>query len=216
LFGHIILADEVNRTSPRTQSALLESMNERQITVDGTTYPLERPFFVVATENHLSAAGTFPLPDSQLDRFLLSFEMPAPGVPTQAMILALHADGDPTARIRPVLSREAVVQSQDEVRNVHVSKSVIEYIVRLCEGVRSCKEFVSGTSSRASIAIMQAARAQAYLEGRHSVYPEDVKRIMPYCLRHRLSLRVGIGATTSQVEGLLRDILDETSVPTLA
>jgi MoxR-like ATPase len=216
LFGHIILADEINRTSPRTQSALLESMNERQISVDGATHKLERPFFVVATENALSSAGAFPLPDSQLDRFLISFDMAQPDVPTQARILALHASGDPIEGIRPVMALKELVRCQDEARAVLVSPNIIDYIVRLCDATRQCREFTLGVSSRAAIAIMRAAKAQAYLEGREAVYPDDVKRIMPCCLRHRLTLRISAGHAAAHIEDLLREILEQTAVPTTA
>jgi len=213
LFGNIILADEINRTSPRTQSAFLEAMSERQISVDGTTYSLERPFFVVATENHLSSAGAFPLPDSQLDRFLLSFEMPAPDLATQARIVALHANGEPGAAIRAGMKREDLLRCQDEVRGVRISDNVAEYVARLCQAVREAKEFVCGASSRAAIALMQAARVQAYLDGRSAVYPDDVKRTMPCCFRHRLTLKVEAGQSMEHVHNRLLELLDDVPVP---
>lgn len=216
LFCNIILADEINRTSPRTQSALLESMSERQISVDGMTYQLERPFFVVATENHLSSAGVFPLPDSQLDRFVLSFEMDAPDVATQTRILALHADGDPALNVREVMSRDDLVQCQKETGEVLVSENIREYIARVCQATGKSRKFAVGPSSRATIAIMRAARAQAYLDGRDSVYPDDVKRVVPYCLRHRLAAKARPGQAMSHIESLLQEILDETAVPTKA
>ena len=213
VFANIILADEINRTSPRTQSAFLEAMSERQISVDGTTYSLERPFFVVATENHLSSAGAFPLPDSQLDRFLLSFEMPAPDLATQARIVALHANGEPGAAIRAGMKREDLLRCQDEVRGVRISDNVAEYVARLCQAVREAKEFVCGASSRAAIALMQAARVQAYLDGRSAVYPDDVKRTMPCCFRHRLTLKVEAGQSMEHVHNRLLELLDDVPVP---
>lgn len=216
LFSHIILADEINRTSPRTQSALLESMSERQISVDGVTYKLDRPFFVVATENDLSSAGAFPLPDSQLDRFVLSFKMTSPDLSTQVKILELHSEGDPALNIHEVMSRDELVHCQEETGGVLVSENIREYIARLCEETRRSRQFAAGPSSRATIAIMRAARAQAYLDGRNSVYPEDVKQVLPYCLRHRLTVKTRSGQAMSHVEALLEEIMDQTAVPTKA
>ncbi|MFC1462864.1 AAA family ATPase [Verrucomicrobiota bacterium] len=216
LFSHIVLADEINRTSPRTQSALLESMSEKQISIDGTTHQLERPFFVVATENYLSSAGAFPLPDSQLDRFVLSFEMDVPDLSTQAKILELHADSDPALNVKEAMSREDLVQCQDETGKVLVSENIRQYIAGLCEETRRSKKFATGPSSRAIIAIMRAARAQAYLDGRTSVYPEDVKHVVPFCLRHRLTVKARSGQAMSHIEALLQEIIDQTAVPTKA
>ena len=213
IFGHIILADEINRASPRTQSALLEAMSERQVSVEGATYPLEKPFFVVATENHLSSVGTFPLPDSQLDRFLLSFEMPSPDAATRKGILAFHAGGGSDREIVPVMSRRALVEGQGVARRIRVSESILEYVARICEAVKDKKEFAGGVSARASIALMNAARAWAGMEGRDAVCPEDVKAVTLPVLRHRLFLNTFDGRSSKRVEGLLHQILDSVEVP---
>jgi MoxR-like ATPase len=214
VFGQVILADEINRASPRTQSALLEAMSERQVSVDGKTYGLDRPFFVIATENHLSSAGTFPLPDSQLDRFLLSFEMKRPDPSRQVDVLALHMDGGDGVDVQPVMSREDVTAAQEEVCAVGVSHSVMRYVVGLCEATHEADDFVSGVSLRASIALMAAAKTQAYLDGRTHVYPDDVKRVMPYVLRHRLVMTTGGHRRHRDVENRLREILESVPVPT--
>jgi MoxR-like ATPase len=213
IFGNIILADEINRASPRTQSALLEAMSERQVSVEGTTYRLEAPFFVIATENHLSTAGTFPLPDSQLDRFLLSFEMPTPDTATRARILAFHADGGAAAPVRAVLSREALADAQAIARRVRVSGSIIDYLARICDAVRERKELAGGVSSRASIGLMGAARVWAGLDGRDAVYPEDVKAVGLPVLRHRLFLNTFDGRNSRRIEAILHEILDTVDVP---
>ena len=213
VFSNVILADEINRASPRTQSALLEAMNEAQVSVDGKTYQLSKPFFVIATENHLSSTGTFPLPDSQLDRFLLSFDMPAPSAETQVDILALHTNGRQTKEIPAVLAEEQVVDIQADVHRIHVSRNVMEYVVNLCNAMESCRDLVTGPSTRASIALMSAAKAQAYLCDRDSVYPDDVKRVFPYVFRHRMVLKSGGGRNDLRVTKILGEILSSTSIP---
>jgi len=213
IFGNIVLADEINRASPRTQSALLEAMNEGQVSVEGVTHPLEKPFFVVATENHLSSVGTFPLPDSQLDRFLLSFEMPSPDVEARREILAFHAAGGAAKEVLPVMSRRALVEVQGIARRIRVSDSMMEYVARICEAVKERKELASGVSARASIALMNAAKAWAGMEGREAVYPEDIKAVTLPVLRHRLSLSTFDGRSSKRVEALLHQILDSVDVP---
>ncbi len=213
IFNSIILADEINRASPRTQSALLEAMNETQASIDGTTYVLEPPFIVVATQNQLASVGTFPLPDSQLDRFLISFDMPAPNAKTQLAILDLHSAGKPEDNLASVMTRDEVLAGQETVREVGVSPRIMEYIVALCEAVRSHRDFVAGPSPRAEIAMMRAAQACAYLENRDAVFPEDVKHVMPNVLRHRLELRTGADRSMARAAGVLKGILATTEVP---
>ncbi len=213
IFSHIVLADEINRASPRVQSALLECMSERQVSVDGATRPLERPFFVVATENDMASAGTFPLPDSQLDRFLLSFQMEAPAPEVQLRILELHAAEPKRIAVQPVMSRDELLAAMKTVRNVRIDPNIMHYIVLLSETVRDCGEFTGGPSPRACIALMHAAQALAYLNGRNAVYPDEIKKIMPYVFRHRLILKGRAGMHMQRVENLLREILDATPVP---
>ncbi len=213
VFGHVVLADEINRASPRTQSALLECMNESQVTVEGTTYELEPPFFVVATENHRSSAGAVPLPAAQLDRFLLSFDMPSPSHDVQVKILEFHADAGPAPDVPPVLAREELLAMQAEVRGVQTAAPVLAYVVSLCEAVRHHASLVGGPSPRAAIGLMNAAKALAYLDDRTAAYPDDVKKAMPHVLRHRLVHKTGRGHDTHRTEAVLREILDATPVP---
>lgn len=187
VFSHLVLADEINRTSPRVQSALLECMNEGQVSVDGVTHKLEKPFLVMATMNNRHAAGTFPLPTPQLDRFLLSVEMSLPTPATQVELLGKHAE---VGRQVPesVVSLEDVRAWQGAVREVTVSQPIREYIVALCEAVRSERRLQPGVSARGTIAVMRVAQAVAALEGHAGVHPEDVKAAAIPALAHRLSL----------------------------
>lgn len=213
VFCNVLLADEINRASPRTQSALLEAMQECQVSIDGVTYKLGKPFFVIATENNISSLGTFPLPDSQLDRFLLSFEMPSPDHGTHVAILESHAKGLPYKDVPPVMNGEQLVAMQTDVRAVHVSRAVMEYVSRLCQAVGSHKALTAGPSTRASIAVMNAARAQAYIHDRESVYPDDVKSIFTQVLRHRLTTKQGSARNIGLVENILDEIKNTTPVP---
>jgi MoxR-like ATPase len=213
IFNSIVLADEINRTSPRIQSALLESMNEKQVTVDGQTYELNSPFMVIATQNTLYSAGTFPLPEPQLDRFLLSVELTQPSVEIQTQILRLHASSEGTPYISPVITAAELQEIQKEVNAVKVSESICRYIVGLCEAVRLSEEFRNEVSSRGAIAIMKASRACAYFNDHPAVYPEDVKEIFVAVLGHRMFLKSRTKAEYSLVVKHLKSILAGTRAP---
>ncbi len=192
VFSQFILADEINRTSPRIQSALLECMNERQASIDGVTHKLAAPFMVIATQNNLYASGTFPLPEPQLDRFLLSVQMALPPPEVQAQILRYHADlgiagGSNGDHLPAIVAAEEIVAAQAEVTKIAVHDRVCEYITKLCEAVRRQKGAAHAVSSRAAISVLHGAQAAAFLENQPAVYPDDVKRIFPAVLRHRLS-----------------------------
>jgi MoxR-like ATPase len=213
VFSNVILADEINRAGPRTQSALLESMQERQVTIDGVTYQLDKPFFVIATENYLSSAGTFPLPDSQVDRFLISFDMHVPDPEMLADIIGSHIAGTPMNPVPPAMDGAQLVEMQKAVRGVHVAPGLTDYMVRLCAAIGSHKSVAAVPSTRASIALMQAARAQAYLQGRDSLYPDDVKKVLPFVFRHRLTLKQGVEGKRGIVENILDEARNSTPVP---
>ncbi|MEM0897963.1 MAG: AAA family ATPase [Verrucomicrobiota bacterium] len=190
IFSQFILADEINRTSPRIQSALLECMNEGQASVDGVTRSLGDPFMVIATQNNLYATGTFPLPEPQLDRFLVSIQMALPPPEVQAGILLHHAEaGTKSSGVKaaPILSAEQILDMQEAVREVRAHEKICVYITKLCEAVRRQKGTGTVVSSRASIAILRAAQAAAFLSGQEAVYPDDIKKVFPAALRHRLS-----------------------------
>ena len=207
VFANVVLADEINRTSPRIQSALLECMNEQQVTVDGLTRDLESPFFVVATQNNLYATGTFPLPEPQLDRFLLGVDMQLPDTATQTRILRLHASGVADEPVRPVIDIQEIRRAQDAVRAVSVNETVCGYMVELCR--HAAAGVKSGLSARAGIALMRAAQASAFLNRHPAVYPDDVKFVAPHVLNHRLRA----AHRGDSVEGIVQKALESTPVP---
>lgn len=189
IFAHIVLADEVNRTTPRTQSALLEAMGEGQVTVEGVTRVLERPFFVVATQNPAEFHGTYPLPESQLDRFVLATEM---GPPTEAEaleVLARREHGDPLAELGAVIAIDEVVELQEACLSVVAAPAIRTYIVSLIEAVRARPDVLLPASMRAAVYLQRAAQAWALFEGRDFVLPDDVKLLATPVLAHRLGMR---------------------------
>jgi len=188
VFANCLLADEINRTSPRVQSALLESMNEGRVTIDGITHQLPRPFIVIATQNATHSTGTFPLPEPQLDRFLLSLEMSLPNAATQAEIILAHA-GRPQGLEQPptfALTPETILALQKQASEVPVSAAIAHYITGLCETLRQLAGSDQSVSVRASLAVLRAARANAFLESAPAVYPDHVQAVFPAVMRHRI------------------------------
>ncbi|MBU3738164.1 MAG: MoxR family ATPase [Rhodoferax sp.] len=186
VFAQVLLADEINRASPKTQSALLEAMEERQVTVEGQTRPLPQPFFVIATQNPVEQLGTYPLPESQLDRFLMRISL---GYPDRAAERELLAGGDPRQRLDglPALLTLAELQAlQQTVQQVHAAPALLEYLQDLLAATRNGKWFAQGLSPRAGLAVLRTARAQALLSGRDYVAPDDIQAILPQTVAHRL------------------------------
>ena len=186
VFCQLLLADEINRTTPKTQSALLEAMAEGQVTVEGQTRDLPRPFFVIATQNPVQHSGTFPLPESQLDRFLMRLSLGYPDLASEKSILT---GGDPRARLRelePLISISELQALQDEVDEVSAAEPVVDYLLRLIQFTRTSDDFDFGLSPRAALAILQAAKAIALLDGRSFVIPEDIQTVFPAVANHRL------------------------------
>jgi MoxR-like ATPase len=186
VFAQLVLADEINRATPKSQSALLEAMEERQVTADGETYPLPEPFFVVATRNPAHQIGTFPLPESQLDRFLMQIAL---GYPEPAEERELLANGDRRAlldQLAPALSIEALLRLQNEVSRVHVGAALLDYVQALIAHTRECGEFMTGLSPRGGIALVRAAQAWALMSGHRGVHPEDVQAVLGAVVAHRL------------------------------
>lgn len=188
VFTQVLLADELNRATPRAQSALLECMAERQVSTEGTTHRLERPFFVVATQNPIEQEGTFPLPEAQLDRFTMRLSLGYPSLDAEVALLAAGRTRDPLADVQAVLDGPRLAALQDAVRDVHVAPPVAEYLVRLVQATRRDKGLVLGASPRASKALQRAAQAFAGLNGRDHVLPDDLKFLLPSVLFHRLIL----------------------------
>lgn len=214
VFANIVLADEINRTSPRIQSALFECMSEQQVTVDGVTRPLEAPFMVIATQNNVFATGTFPLPEPQLDRFLLSISMALPDLDTQAALLQMHAERGPQgAETTPILHSDEVRAAQREAAAVPVNDRVCRYITLICESLRRADGARGSLSARASIAVMRAAQAAAWLDEARAVYPDHVKKVAPAVLSHRLILRDSRHGQAGDAAQLVENVLANVPVP---
>ncbi|MGW6383709.1 AAA family ATPase [Peribacillus butanolivorans] len=189
IMGHIILADEINRTSPKTQSALLEAMEEASVTVDGVTRGLEKPFFVMATQNPIEYEGTYPLPEAQLDRFLLKMKMGYPGVDEEIEVLHRAQYATPLEELESVITLEELIALQEEAKAVIVDDTIKRYIVNLANRSRTHERVYLGVSPRGSIALMKAAQAYALLQGRDYVLPDDVQYLVPFVFAHRLILK---------------------------
>lgn len=213
ILGNIILADEINRTSPKTQSSLLESMEEKNVTVDGKTIALASPFFVMATQNPIEYEGTYPLPEAQLDRFILKLKMGYPTFGEELEMLERNAREQPIESIEAVLTREELKGIQEEVTNVYVDKNVQHYIINLISSTRSNPSIYLGVSPRGSIALMKAAKAYAYIMERDYVLPDDVKFLAPYVLAHRIILTSEAKYDGVTADDIISSIVKSTHVP---
>jgi MoxR-like ATPase len=213
IFANVILADEINRTSPKTQSALLEAMEERSVTVDGVTYRLAEPFFVMATQNPLEYEGTFPLPEAQLDRFLLQLRLGYPSVDEEMRMLNRFAETNPLEQLEPVMTAEELAALQRQAAAVKVSESVKEYIVRLCHRTRDHHQVYLGVSPRGALALFRAVQALAFVRGRDYVIPDDVKELVPVTFAHRIILKPEARLEGATIDRILSAILSETRVP---
>jgi MoxR-like ATPase len=213
IFANVILADEINRTSPKTQSALLEAMEERSVTVDGVTYRLAEPFFVMATQNPLEYEGTFPLPEAQLDRFLLQLRLGYPTVDEEMRMLNRFAAANPLEQLEPVMTADDLAELQRQVAAVKVSESVKEYIVRLCHRTRDHHQVYLGVSPRGALALFRAVQALAFVRGRDYVIPDDVKELVPVTFAHRIILKPEARLEGATIDRILSAILSETRVP---
>jgi MoxR-like ATPase len=214
VFCNILLVDEINRASPRTQAALLEAMAERQVTIEGTQYDLDPPFLVLATQNPLEHQGTFPLPESQLDRFLFMISMDYPD--RESEIDLLYSQGTLAApmELAPVLSHEELIECHRLVKHVFVERSIAHYLVRLVEATRNHPQITLGASPRCSLMLFQACQARAFLLGREMVLPDDVQHLAPLVLRHRLVTSRQSSFSDDSRATLLQEILSQTEVPT--
>jgi MoxR-like ATPase len=186
IFSQLILADEVNRATPKTQSALLEAMEEHQVTAEGATRPLPEPFFVIATQNPSEQVGTFPLPESQLDRFLMRIELGYPDRGAERALLSGTSRRDLLATLKPCMTPAELVELQENASAVHVAPALLDYVQALVEHTRRSPDFASGLSPRAALALVHSARAWALIEGRDKVIPEDVQAVLPGVAGHRL------------------------------
>jgi MoxR-like ATPase len=213
LFSNIVLADEINRATPRTQSSLLEGMEERQITIDGTTRILNLPFFVIATQNPIELQGTFPLPEAQLDRFLMKLKLGYPSTEEAFDILDKYMGRNPLATLQPAATQEELLEIQQSCQQVTVEKTVKEYIVAIIERTRTMDKVLLGVSPRGSLVLMRACQAYAALNGRDYVLPDDVKVLAEPVLTHRIITRNISSTRGEQAQQIIKAILEEIPVP---
>jgi MoxR-like ATPase len=214
VFANIVLADEINRAPPRTQSALLEAMSDQQVSVDGQTYPLPRPFMVIATQNPFEYEGTYRLPESQLDRFLVRVSMGYPSREDERQVLATHRNGEPVDSLKPALDAADVVRLQEAVRGVKTDESISDYILDLVEATRNCEELQVGVSTRGALSLYRAAQASALIGGRDFVVPDDVKQLAVHVLAHRVIAKGFLQSSErTHVEDIINRLLEETHVP---
>lgn len=210
-FTNILLADEINRATPRTQSGLLECMEERQITIDGETYPAGEPFFVIATQNPVETAGTFPLPEAQMDRFMMMLSMGLPDKNEEVQIMERYMKGEPLAELKAVVSLEELAQAKADVENVFVHKCILEYMAEIVGATRGEENVVMGVSPRGTLAFLRCVKAHAYLDGRDFVTPDDVKTLAVPVLSHRIVMGYG---NAGESKRLVEKILKNVPVPT--
>ncbi len=213
VFTNILLADEINRATPRTQSALLECMEEKQVTEGGVTRPLDAPFFVIATQNPVETQGTFPLPEAQLDRFLIKLSMGYPDKQEALVIMERFIRNNPLATLQPVAEREEIVAAQDTFSQCGVSAPVMGYIAALCEATRDKERALLGVSPRGMLALLRVSQAYAAIQGRDYVIPDDVKKLAVPVMAHRVILR-GLYGKAGENEAFIRELLDKIPAPT--
>jgi MoxR-like ATPase len=213
VFANILLVDEINRASPKTQAALLECMQERQVTVDGVSYQLPPPFMVMATQNPIEYEGTYPLPEAELDRFTMRIAIGYPPLADEAKMLSVQATDQPLDRLESVASAEELMEAIDDARRVFVEESLNRYVVTLLRQTRSDSRLYLGASPRAGIALMRVAKARAIVAGRDYVEPDDVKTVAPIVLAHRLILAPEARSSGLDAEDLVRSVLERTPVP---
>ncbi|KYG29107.1 AAA family ATPase [Alkalihalobacillus trypoxylicola] len=213
IMANIVLADEINRTSPKTQSALLESLEEASVTIDGETMILQKPFFVMATQNPVEYSGTFPLPEAQLDRFLMKLKIGYPSVEEELEMLNRVGGGQSAESLHFVITTEQVIQLQKEASNVIVDEHVKSYMIQLTHATRNHRSVELGVSPRGTIALMKAAQSYALIQGRDFVIPDDVKYLATFVLSHRLIMSTEAKMANVTVEHIIKDILKRVQIP---
>lgn len=215
LFAHFVVADEVNRASPKAQSALLEAMSERTVSIDGTTHPLPNPFFVLATQNPLEHHGTHPLPESQLDRFMMRLSMGYPNRQHEARVLAEDPAANALPNLRPVLSLQDLLELQAAVDEVKIDESLVSYLLDLVEATRVHEGLALGASTRGALALRRAAQASAVVDGRDYCIPEDIRDLAVLVLSHRITPlgRAGLAPAPEETSWILSEIVDRVAIP---
>ena len=216
IFANVVLADEINRTTPRTQSSLLEALSEGQVSVDNKTYPLDDPFMVIATQNPLEHFGTYPLPESQMDRFLLRVRMGYPALPDERRVISERGGYDPLERIKPVVELDQICVIQQKVDKVRVDPALLDYVMSLVTETRASPFLALGVSTRGGISWYRAAQAYALVQGREYCVPDDFKKLALPCLAHRVvvaSPQESIGRTREEAERAVAELLERVSIP---
>ena len=213
VFSQILLADEINRATPRTQSALLEAMQEQQVTVDGNTKPLPRPFLVLATQNPIELEGTFPLPEAQVDRFLVKLPIGYPTQDEENSILLRFERADPLEQLAPVVETDELLAMQKQVREIRVEASVRNYVIAITRATRVHSEVSLGASPRGTLALYHAAQAWAAIHGRAFVVPDDIKKLTPYVLTHRILIQPQVRLRGRKPEDIVAEIVETVPVP---
>ncbi len=216
IFANVVLADEINRTTPKTQSALLEAMNEGRVSVDNHTYPLPRPFMVIATQNPIEHHGTYPLPESQLDRFLMRIKMGYPENNAEKEILRQQNHQPNVAYLQPIMQAEEIIEAQSAAGRVRVDESLLDYIIAIVEATRQSEFLLIGASPRGSLALRRTAQALAYYEGRDYCIPDDIKRLVLPVLAHRVIVSAKYSSPykrSEEAETILAEILQNIEVP---
>ncbi len=211
VFSNIVLADEINRTSPKTQSALLEAMNERRVSVDRKTYTLPEPFMVIATQNPIEYHGTFPLPESQIDRFMMYLKLGYPSAEHEKQALVGESSLEFLEKMQPVITSDEIIKMQKEVDNIRIEDSLLDYLMAIVNETRKNDKIRLGVSTRGAQFLLKAAKAHAYYEGRDYVTPDDIKSLAPAVLGHRLILKAR--TLISEAEEIMNEILNKTPVP---
>jgi MoxR-like ATPase len=217
IFANVVLADEINRTTPRTQSALLEAMSEGQVSIDDQTHPIGQPFLVIATQNPTEHFGTYPLPESQMDRFLLRIRLGYPARGEESQILRERGAGDPVAAVEPVIDHRTLIGLQDAVESVAVSDALVDYAMNIVEATRSAPSLAVGVSTRGALNWYRAAQAHALASGRHYCVPDDFKGLAAPALAHRVVLSApteSLGRARDEAERLIADLISRVPVPT--
>ena len=212
VFTNVLLADEINRATPRTQSSLLEAMEEHQVTIDGVTMPLSEPFLVIATQNPIETIGTYPLPEAELDRFLIKLSMGHLGESGELEILKRYASEDPSADVSSVVTAEDMKALKDEVRGIYVHECIMKYIISVADAIKASPDVVYGVSPRANLALLHLSQSFAAISGRDFVTPDDVRYLAPFVYAHRIEMRSGL-SDSGVTRELVKDVVKSVNVP---
>ena len=212
VFTNIVLADEINRATPRTQSSLLECMEEKQVTIDGNKYEMSNPFFVIATQNPVETIGTFPLPQAQLDRFVMKLKVGFPDINAETDILERYIKNNPLEELQSVIDGEKLIKIMEEVKNIYVHPQLMQYLVKIVNSTRECQDIIAGVSTRGTIKFMRAAQSYAAISGRTYVTPEDIKYLAVPVLSHRIIINSGYDSN-KKAEDYIQDLVNTVEVP---